>query len=895
MKNLMAKIWVPFLLVAVAAIQSFGIDAGRAIGFKKIADSLMVNRLTDTTVVDSIVKEAIVADSLQSDTTIVLTARDTIIAPDSLKETDPFFYKYYVAVKDSATRAQVRDSLIQAQDTLELLKLDSLYIKDSTEVAIAKHNAWYASLTKKERKKYDYEQALPAKIAEMKRKMEVKDSIKAVKDSIIAETPRILETFAIPDSMQYKRIITWKEDRHFHDVNLQPFDTTYNYNFNEYPYYHEDINTTSLGVSGSPEQSYNYFKRASTENAIFYTTSQRYSYSPETLPNYNTKTPYTELAYWGTLFANKDKEESNIKILTTQNILPELNLTLEYRRYGGNGLLKREDTNNRNAVISGNYMGKRYLMHTGFIYNKVARSENGGIVDNFWIRDTTVDAREIDIYLKDASSTTKKNTVFLDQSYRIPFTFIENLKGRKERLRKAAVRDSIMASGDSAAIAQLLEAEALELEEGEADADTASINKDITTAIIGHSSEYSVFRRIYQDNISKSDEFGRKFYNDRFYLNPTKSADSLRVMKFENRFFIRLQPWKSDGIVSKLDVGIGDKLANYFSFKRTDYIQGSSNTLLNSAYLYAGAKGQYKKYFTWDARGEYTFLGYEVNDFGIHANMTFSAYPFRRAKNSPLTLKAHFETTLKEPDYYEQHLCTNHYMWDNDFGKISTTKLGAELEIPRWDLNAAFDYALLSNNIYYDTEGIVRQNSAPMSVMSASLRKDFKVWKLHFENEGLFQLSSNKDVLPLPMLALNLRYYLQFDVVKKVMQMQIGANIAFTTKWYAPAFNPVLGVFHNQNVAEYGNCPYIDAFVNIQWKRACIFVKLVNANMGWPNKSADYFSADGYIAPQRAIKFGISWPFYIQPGKNNSSTSGTGASGRGGNSSGLPKGLSLAD
>ena len=895
MKNLMAKIWVPLLLVGLAAIQSFGIDAGRAIGFKKIADSLMVNRVADTTAVDSIVNEAIVADSLQSDTSSVLTARDTIIAPDSLKEADPFFYKYYVAVKDSATRAQVRDSLIQAQDTLELLKLDSLYIKDSTEVAIAKHNAWYASLSKKERKKYDYEQALPAKIAEMKRKMEIKDSIKAAKDSIIAETPRILETFAIPDSMQYKRIITWKEDRHFHDVKLQPFDTTYNYHFNEYPYYHEDINTTWLGVSGSPEQSYNYFKRASTENAIFYTTSQRYSYSPETLPNYNTKTPHTELAYWGTLFANKDKEESNIKVLTTQNILPELNLTLEYRRYGGNGLLKREDTNNRTAVISGNYMGKRYLMHTGFIYNKVARSENGGIVDNFWIRDTTVDAREIDIYLKDASSTTKKNTVFLDQSYRIPFTFIENLKGRKERLRKAAVRDSIMASGDSAAIAQLLDKEALELEESEADADTASINKDITTAIIGHSSEYSVFRRIYQDNISKSDEFGRKFYNDRFYLNPTTSADSLRVMKFENRFFIRLQPWKDDGIVSKLDVGIGDKLANYFSFKRTDYIQGSSNTLLNSAYLYAGAKGQYKKYFTWDARGEYTFLGYEVNDFGIHANMTFSAYPFRRAKNSPLTLKAHFETTLKEPDYYEQHLCTNHYMWDNDFGKISTTKLGAELEIPRWDLDAAFDYALLSNNIYYDTEGIVRQNSAPMSVMSASLRKDFKVWKLHFENEGLFQLSSNKDVLPLPMLALNLRYYLQFDVVKKVMQMQIGANIAFTTKWYAPAFNPVLGVFHNQNVAEYGNCPYIDAFVNIQWKRACIFVKLVNANMGWPNKSADYFSADGYIAPQRAIKFGISWPFYIQPGKNNSSTSGTGASGRGGNSSGLPKGLSLAD
>ena len=898
MKNLLAKIWVPLLLVSLAALQSFGIDAGRAIGFRKISDSLSVNRLSDSTHVDSIIVDSIstdtvAIDSLPADTAVVLTARDTIVVPDSLKYTDPFFYKYYIAVKDSATRAQVRDSLIQAQDTLELMMLDSLYVKDSTEVATAKFNAWYNSLTKKERKKYDYEQALPGKIAELNRKMEVKDSIKAAKDSVIAATPRILETFAIPDSMQYKRIISWNEDRYFHDVNLKELDTTYNYHFNEYPFYKEDINTTWLGVSGSPEMTYNYFKRAQTDNAIFYTPLQRYSYSPETLPNYNTKTPHTELAYWGTLFANKEKEESNIRVLTTQNILPELNLTLEFRRFGGNGILKREDTNNRNVVIASNYMGKRYLMHTGYIYNKVARSENGGIVDNFWIRDTTVDAREIDIYLKNASSTTKKNTLFLDQSYRIPFTFLENLKGRKERKRQEAVRDSIMTSGDSLAIAALLEKETLdEIEETEVAVDT--VNKDITTAIIGHSSEYSVFRRIYQDDISTSDDLGRQFFNDRFYLNPTRSADSLRVMKFENRFFIRLQPWKSDAIVSKLDVGIGDKLANYFTFNTADYVQGSSNTLLNSTYLYAGARGQYKKYFTWDAKGEYTFLGYEINDFGIHANLAFSAYPFRRDRKSPLTLKAHFETTLKEPDYYEQHLCTNHYMWNNDFGKISSTKIGAALEIPRWDLHASFDYALLSNNIYYDTEGIVRQNTDPMSVMTASLRKDFIVWKFHLDHQALFQLSSNKDVIPLPMLALNLRYYLQFDVVKKVMQMQIGANAAFTTKWYAPAFNPVLGVFHNQNVAEYGNCPYIDAFVNIQWKRACIFVKIVNVNMGWPNKSADYFSAAGYIAPQRAIKFGISWPFYIQPGRNNTSTGGTGASGRGGNGFGLPNGLSAS-
>jgi uncharacterized membrane protein YgcG len=170
-----------------------------------------------------------------------------------------------------------------------------------------------------------------------------------------------------------------------------------------------------------------------------------------------------------------------------------------------------------------------------------------------------------------------------------------------------------------------------------------------------------------------------------------------------------------------------------------------------------------------------------------------------------------------------------------------------------------------------------------MSVMTAVLNKNFVVWKFHLDHQAMVQLSSNEEVLPLPLVALNFRYYLQFDVVPRVMQMQIGAVGTYTTKWYAPAYNPVLGVFHNQNESEYGNCPYIDAFVNIQWKKASIFIKAVNVNMGWPNKSADYFTAAGYIAPQRAIKFGITWPFWVRPGKVTS-TGPNGPSSAGGNS-----------
>ena len=331
MRKIVSRIWVPALLVMVAALQSFGIDAGRAVGLRRLADSLAHTRQADSSFLteqtsdstapafaDTLAIDSLLTDSLYNDTTavdsvkvdtLILAARDTIKVPDSLKETDPFFYKYYIAVKDSTTRREVRDSLIMAGDTLELMKLDSLYIKDSTEVAQAKHAAWYASLSRRERKKYDAELALPGLIAEANRKMARKDSIKNRKDSIIQATPRILETFAFPDSLQYKRIVTWTHDRDFHEIvglRDQSTDSSFNYNFHDYNFYRDDLNASWLGVIGSPVQLYDYFKRPDTNNEIYYAPYQIYSFTPETLPQFNTKTPYTELCYWGTLFANTE-------------------------------------------------------------------------------------------------------------------------------------------------------------------------------------------------------------------------------------------------------------------------------------------------------------------------------------------------------------------------------------------------------------------------------------------------------------------------------------------------------------------------------------------------------------------------------------------------------------
>lgn len=901
-----SKIWFPALLVGIVALQGFAADWSRAVeaGFLWPGGWSGNAALQDTVIYHNDIYtkfrseyERAMADSAAADTLgldsaeVFISARDTMKVPDSLRYTDPFRFKYYVAIKDSLTHVIVRDSLKQAGDSLDWPKLDSLYLADSTETAIRKFNEWYASLDKAARKKYDFEQKMKVRQHMIDSMLNAKDSLLAIRDSIRENTPRILETFSVPDSMFYKRIFTWNKGRYFNDVVPRDIDTSYNYYYNDYPFMRKDLNVSYLGIVGSAVQTYNFRKRKSVEGVSFYEPYECYSYNPYTAPMYNSKTPYTELAYWGTLFANDERAENDLHIMTTQNIFPSFNFTLEYDRVGANGMLENEKVDNRTFMAAVNHLGKKYQMHGGYIYNKMSKGENGGIVDNFWIRDTTVGSREIDVRLKDASTLIKKNTVFLDQTYRIPFNFIQKMKGRKVLKKENAYRDSVIATGDSIAIAAM-EALLAEKQEARTAKSADTLNTDITTAFIGHSSEYSTYRKIYEDKIGLEDTEARNLYNNKFYINPTASADSIRVMKFENKLFIKLQPWASDAIVSAINVGIGDKLMNYYMFTPDSYLyKKKGNTVWNSTYLYGGVKGQYKNYFHWDADGYYTFLGKEINDFGIDANMGFNIYPFRRYRKSPISFNAHFGTNLKEPDYYQQHYYSNHYKWDNDFSKISTTMLDGTISIPHWKLNIDAGWTLIKNHIYYDGQAMAQQEASAISVFNVALTKNFKLWGLHFDNQALFQLSSNKDVIPLPMVAVNARWYWQFNVVKKVMQMQIGANVTYNTNWYAPGYSPALGMFYNQKVEKYGNCPYIDAFVNIQWKRACIFVKFVNVGMGWPMEHADYFSAHGYIRPQRAFKLGIFWPFYMQPGRNKSVGNAGGSSAGGGSDSSASSGF----
>ena len=194
----MAKIWtdilVPVVIVGAVAAQTVGVEVSRASRLRSwfprfrpdtveqvaadtqkalarlrpdslalpadtlsVADSLLpaADSLTDAPKVqkDTLEEEEFDLFGEPEDTTPKVFARDTMKVPDSLKLTDPFLYEWYVATKDGYTHRLVVDSLKAEGDSLIWPRIDSLYFADSTAVAKAKFEAWYAGLTKAERKR----------------------------------------------------------------------------------------------------------------------------------------------------------------------------------------------------------------------------------------------------------------------------------------------------------------------------------------------------------------------------------------------------------------------------------------------------------------------------------------------------------------------------------------------------------------------------------------------------------------------------------------------------------------------------------------------------------------------------------------------------------------------
>jgi hypothetical protein len=118
-------------------------------------------------------------------------------------------------------------------------------------------------------------------------------------------------------------------------------------------------------------------------------------------------------------------------------------------------------------------------------------------------------------------------------------------------------------------------------------------------------------------------------------------------------------------------------------------------------------------------------------------------------------------------------------------------------------------------------------------------------------------------VLPLPDINVYSNLYLDFKLAKKVLNVQMGADVRYFTEYYAPAFMPATGQFYLQpedDMVKIGNYPVVNVYLNAMLKRTRIYVMMYHVNQGMGNSM--YFYAPHYPINPRLLKIGISWNFY---------------------------------
>ena len=311
-------------------------------------------------------------------------------------------------------------------------------------------------------------------------------------------------------------------------------------------------------------------------------------------------------------------------------------------------------------------------------------------------------------------------------------------------------------------------------------------------------------------------------------------------------------------MVGTLDGGVGLDLHTYSQFEPSDYLSGKNSVEKRTSWFaYAGVQGKIRKYVDWGANFKIYPSGYRGGDYEIGARASFTAF----IKKKPFTLSGSFSESMFSPSYWQNRWYSNHYRWDNNFGKQGETRFNISFLVPDYGIELGFWQSILRNKIYYGPDCQPVQHDGTVSLTAIYAQKNFNIKGLHLDHRVLVQLTSNRYVVPVPLVSAFLSYYYEFWIKRDILRVQIGVDGRFNTKYYAQGYDPALSVFYNQNEVEIGNYPYLDAFISAKWKRMRILLKYQHWNSGLFGNQ-EYFSVARYPLNPGMFKLGISWTFY---------------------------------
>ena len=633
-----------------------------------------------------------------------------------------------------------------------------------------------------------------------------------------------------------------------------------------------------LGNLGSPRLSRIFFNRQDDEPTLFMAPYSSFFVRPDQVFFTNSNVPYTNLTYYKA--GNKINGEERFKSYFSVNVNKRLAFGFNFDYLYGRGYYANQSTSHFNAGLFGSYIGERYQIQA--VYNNffMKMNENGGIANDGYITrpDTMAEGKKeyssttIPVKMEQTSNRNKDFYIYLTQRYRLGFkrrVLKEEAQNNSVQQRfsptapTAPIASSIapadsLATGslatDSLPANNLAMGDNLSLDSLNSNhalpEDTNFVEEFVPVTSFIHTFKIERARHKYQ-SVSTPDE-------NAYYNKQGVSRDSTTAFSVKNVFGIALL----EGFNRYAKAGLTGYISHKFS--RYDLMNADSMTVdrFTEQEIYVGgelAKRQGKT-LHYSIDGEVGIMDKAMGQFRVNGNMDLNFRLWKDTVN--LIIRGFVKNTL--PSFYMRHYHSNLHVWDNDnMEKEFRTRVEGELNIDRWGTNLRAGVENVKNYTYLNQKTVPEQNSGNIQILSATLKQNFRAGIFHLDNEVTWQKSSNETVLPLPQISVYSNLYLLTKLAKKVLTVQLGADVRYFTKYNAPAYTPSIQQFHLQpenDQVEIGGYPIVNVYANLHLKRTRLFAMYSHVNQGMGTRNS--FLVPHYPINPNLLRIGVSWNFY---------------------------------
>lgn len=721
-----------------------------------------------------------------------------------------------------------------------------------------------------------------------------------------------------------KGIKTWTVSRKFGDRTPVQVDTLSHMFMNTIFTTGQRGEYNTTGNLGAPRINRIFIDRPETEQFIF---TQPYDYfvTPvETFQFTNTLSPFTNLTY--NTAGNRTNGEDHFTAKFGVNAGKRIGVGFKFDYIYGRGYYQNQSTSHFDYTMYGSYLGDHYQAHLLFSTNHQKVTENGGITNDAYIThpesfDDTYTTSEIPTVLEQNWNRNDNQHIFLTHRYNIGFNrkvkmseeeikarkfAIESMKENealleKELASKKARRegrvfdeekfdnkqtysgrpDDAKIAGDEPAdsltnnISDRIAitdatADSLLTAEKKNEADTAWMkNEYVPVTSFIHTMSFDNYNRIYQAYKTPENYYADDFYNAADFVRGDSIYDKTSHFRLQNTFAISLlegfNKWAKAGLKAFASSDL-----RHFVLPNTE----GGTTTYNEHSLSIGGQLQKTQGRTlhYDVVAETWLTGEDAGQLKIDGSIDVNFPVF----GDTVTLRAKGFFHHLNPTFYYRHYHSRHFWWDNDdLSKIIHSRIEGVFTYrkTRTSLRVAVDelknYTYMAMSYDIDNEFnrtgnkvSIAQKSGAISLFTVSLSQDFKLGPLHWDNVITYQKSSDNDVIPLPDINIYSNLYLRFKIAR-VLKCDLGADIRYFTKYYAPDYSPALGQYAVQtgNVrVKTGNYPLVNAYANFHLKRTRFFVMMSHVNGG--SGSKEYFLTPHYPLNGRIFRFGLSWNFF---------------------------------